>query len=107
MGRVHPIWWLNAALLAAAILVSTAVLDAAPVAQAHLPWYVLAVAVAACEMRPVVLQLGRSAHAFSLTEVPATMALIFASGPDFIAGLALGTTVAMVMARLPAIKVVF
>ena len=52
------------------------------------------------------LTFRRSAHAFTLTEVPAAMGLIFATGSNFIAGLAVGTAVAMLLARLPAIKAV-
>ena len=49
----------------------------------------------------------RSAHAFSLTEVLAALGLIFVSGSQYIVGLTVGTAVAMLLARLPAVKVVF
>jgi diguanylate cyclase (GGDEF)-like protein len=107
-GAVHPIWWLNAAMLAVATLLYLGPIDdARAITAPHLPWYLVAVAVAACELWPVKLHFRRSAHAFSLTDIPVTLALIFASGPQFIGGLAIGTAVAMAIARLPLIKLTF
>jgi diguanylate cyclase (GGDEF)-like protein len=103
---MHRIWWLNAALLIAALLVSTAVFGGPAIAHPLVPWYVLAAAVAACEVWPV-RPFPRSAHAFSLTEVPAAMGLIFATGTDYIVGLALGTAAAMILTRWPAVKTAF
>jgi len=105
--RPHPVWLLNAALLCAAVAVSAFVVGRDSLVDPQLPWLLLAAGVVACEVWPVKLTFRRGAHAFSLTEVPAALALIFATGSNLIAGLALGTAAAMLLARLPTIKVVF
>jgi diguanylate cyclase (GGDEF)-like protein len=108
VGAVHPIWWLNAVIVAAsAVAFVGPVGDTPRISAPHLPWYAIAGAIAVCELWPVNLHFRRSAHAFSLTDIPVTLALIFASGADLISGLALGTAVALIIARLPAIKLVF
>jgi diguanylate cyclase (GGDEF)-like protein len=105
---VHSVWWLNLAMIAVvAIAAPAAIGDATAISAPHLPWYAVAVAVAVCERWPVNLQFRRSAHAFSLTDIPVTLALVFASGPDLIAGVIVGTAVAMGLSRLPPIKLVF
>jgi diguanylate cyclase (GGDEF)-like protein len=102
------VWWLNAGMLAAAAAVFCGPIRDAPAASGpHLPWYVLAAAIAVSERWPVELNFRRSAHAFSLTDIPVTLALVFASGPHFMLGLVAGTVTAMALARLPAIKLVF
>ncbi len=54
MPRIHPVWWLNAAMYAAgALLLVTVVRGHPPIESPHLPWFVIALAIAACELRPV------------------------------------------------------
>ena len=108
LSAVHPIWCVNGALVAAAVaLVLGPIQAAAPIGSPQLSWFALAAVVAACELWPVNLQFRRSAHAFSLTDLPVALGLIFATGTDFIAGLAVGTVAALIIARLPLIKIVF
>jgi diguanylate cyclase (GGDEF)-like protein len=107
-AAVHPIWSLNLAILAVALaLYLGPVDDAAGISTPHLRWYVLAAVIAACELWPVRLHFRRSAHAFSLTDIPVTLALLFASGTDFITAVAVGTAIAMSITRLAPIKLVF
>jgi diguanylate cyclase (GGDEF)-like protein len=105
--RIHPVWWLNAAVLAATIAAATLVAGYEPVAGGGLPWWVLAVAIAVAERWPIELQFRRSSHSFSLTDIPLTLALLFATGPEALAAVACGSAVALGMRRLPPIKFVF
>src|SRR5947209_4531567 len=108
LGRIHPVWWLNAMLcLAAGALCFGPVAQYLPMASPHIPWWTLAVAVAICERSPVHFQFGRSAHSFSLTDIPLTLGCIFASGPGSAFRLTLGSCVAMGMRKVPPIKFVF
>ena len=59
------------------------------------------------ERWPVALEFRRSSHSFSLTDVPLTLALIFASGTHAFLAIFSGTVIALLLRRLPAIKFVF
>src|SRR5947209_10063477 len=108
LRRVHPVWGLNAAICTvAALLCFGPVAHFEPMASPHLPWWALAVAIAVCERWPVHFEFGRSAHSFSLTDIPLTLGCIFASGTGAIFGLTLGTAAAMAFRRLPPIKFIF
>jgi diguanylate cyclase (GGDEF)-like protein len=105
---VNRVWFLNLA-----IVIATAALLAGPVsgydaiAEPEIPWLLLALVVAATERWPVHLEFRRSAHSFSLTDVPMTIALIFCAGTAGVAAIAVGSAVALAFRRLPALKVVF
>jgi len=106
-GRVHTVWWLNAAVLTTTLGLVMLVAGYDRVADGGLPWWVLAVAIAATERWPVELQFRRSSHAFSLTDIPLTLALLFTTGPEALAAVACGSAVALGMRRMPAIKFAF
>jgi diguanylate cyclase (GGDEF)-like protein len=107
LARVHPVWWLNLAMIAVVIVFVGQVADATAISAPHFPWYVVAAGIAVSERWPVNLQFRRSAHAFSLTDIPVTLALIFASGHDLMVGVVAGSAVAMTLTRLPPIKLTF
>jgi diguanylate cyclase (GGDEF)-like protein len=107
MRSVHPVWWLNAALYAAAAVLLVTLAGHAPIESPHLPWFVIAAAIAACELRPVDLQFKRSSHAFSLADIPLTLALIFSTGADLMVGMAVGTAVGMSFRSMPMVKLAF
>jgi hypothetical protein len=50
---------------------------------------------------------GRSSHAFSLTDVTVTLALMFSSGADAVAGVTPGAGAALALRRLPPVKLAF
>jgi diguanylate cyclase (GGDEF)-like protein len=102
------VWWLNLVVCAAATAVAVDFVDGYP-ALAHpcLPWWLLAVAIAVCERWPVNLRFQRNSHSFSLTDIPFTLGLVFATGGAAIAGVLAGTGLAMALRRLPPIKWVF
>ena len=63
-------------------------------------WWVLGIIVFVTERWPVHLEFRRSAHSFSLTDVPLTLALIFATGTHAFVAVMAGTVVAMALRRL-------
>jgi diguanylate cyclase (GGDEF)-like protein len=108
LAAVHPVWWLNVAVCACAATLAARVVAMYPaIAEPHLSWWLLAIAVGICERWPVNLQFQRSSHSFSMTDIPVALGFLFASGADAIGGLVLGTAVAMLLRRLPLIKFVF
>src|SRR4051812_4521586 len=105
---VPPIWRLNTAILVAAgALLASVVGDLRPLEPAILPWWLLAGAIAMTERWPVNLEFRRSAHSFSLTDLPLTLSLMFLGGTEGFLAVALGGAVALYLRRLPAVKFVF
>ena len=79
-----------------------------PLATPHLPWWVVAMGFAAGELCVVHLEFRRSAHSFSLADVPMVLGLLFSSAPQLLAGALVGTGLVYVLhRRLPPIKVAF
>ena len=108
--RVSPavavsVYGLVLAALAAALFF-TSVKGEPPLDDPHLPWWVIAVAWAVAETCVVHLQFRRSAHSFSLADLPFIFGLLFASGGDFLAGALVGAAIAYAI-RLPPIKTLF
>src|SRR4051794_11618458 len=100
---VHPVWALNAVIVAvSALLVLGPVGEYAPIADADVPWWALIAIVAVTERWPVNLEFRRSAHSFSLTDVPLTLALLFTSGLVGVGVVAAGSAVALWFRKLPA-----
>ena len=74
----------------------------------HIPWWGLALGFLAAERCVVHLHFRRSAHSFSLGDLPLVFGLLFATPIDLvIAGLVGPIVVLLIDRRLPAIKVVF
>ena len=74
----------------------------------HIPWWALALGFAAAERAVVHLHFRRSAHSFTLADVPMVLGLIFASAPQLLIGAVLGSAVMWIVdRRLPPLKVVF
>ncbi|MFN8108695.1 MAG: EAL domain-containing protein [Thermoleophilia bacterium] len=108
LSGVRGVWVLNALIVAAAALLMAApVRHYAPVVDDIVPWWVLAAAIVVTERWPVNLEFRRSAHSFSLTDIPLTLALLFASGPHGVAAVTVGSLVALVLRGLPPVKLVF
>src|SRR4051794_29481904 len=102
---IEPVWWLNASIALGAVVLY--VCFARHYDAIHAPeiaWWVLAVVILITERYPVALEFRQSAHSFSLTDVPLTLALVFASGTHAFFAFFLGTLVALVMRRLPTVK---
>jgi diguanylate cyclase (GGDEF)-like protein len=102
------VWMLNGAMaVGCALLLLGPVRDYEAIADPELPWFLLAALVAATERWPVHLEFRRSAHSFSLTDVPVTLALVFCGGLAGVAAIAAGSAVALGLRRLPSVKFVF
>src|SRR4051794_23234723 len=78
-----------------------------PLDDPHLPWWAIAIGWAVAEACVVHLHFKRSAHSFSLADVPFVFGLTFASGTGFFVGALLGAGAASAARRLPPIKLFF
>jgi len=108
LRAIHPVWRLNVAISTAAVLLWLGPVNQyAPIAEPVLPWWLLALAIAVAETWPVNLEFRRSAHSFSLTDIPLTLGLLFSSGGDAVLGIVAGGALALAVCRLPPVKFVF
>jgi diguanylate cyclase (GGDEF)-like protein len=108
VDALSPVWILNGAIAAGCgLLLAGPVRGYDPIADPELPWFLLAAVVAATERWPVHLEFRRSAHSFSLTDVPVTLALLFCGGVAGVGAIAAGSVVALALRRLPPLKFVF
>jgi diguanylate cyclase (GGDEF)-like protein len=107
--RVHSVWFLNVAVLAATVaLFAGPVHGLPPLARPHLPWWAIAIAFALAERCVVHLHFRRGAHSFSLGDIPLVFGLIFCSAQSFTLGCLLGCgLVLLVDRRHPPVKFVF
>ncbi len=104
------VWALNAAIVTASVVLLAGPVQHLPPfdAPVHLPWWLLALGFLAAERCVVHLHFRRSAHSFSLGDLPLVFGLLFATPIDLVvAGLIGPIVVLLVDRRLPAIKVVF
>jgi hypothetical protein len=104
------VWSLNVAIVAASALLLAGPVQHLPEFEAgvHIPWWGLALGFLAAERCVVHLHFRRSAHSFSLGDLPLVFGLLFATPLDLvIAGLVGPIVVLLVDRRLPAIKVGF
>ena len=61
-----------------------------PAVDFHIPWFVLAIAVAAAELRVVEVHFRRESHAFSLSEFPAVVGMFFLGANDYLLAVLVG-----------------
>ena len=59
------------------------------------------------ERWPIELQFRRSTHAFTLTDIPLTLALVFATGTHAFFAVLAGLLVALLLRRMPPVKLAF
>src|SRR4051794_14297120 len=105
---MHPVWWLNAAVVAASgVLIATTVWGGGAFSGGRVPWWALALAVAVTERWPLHFEFRNSSYSHSLTDVPVTLALIFLGGPAAVLAVVAGTVPALIARRLAPIRVVF
>jgi diguanylate cyclase (GGDEF)-like protein len=116
----HPAWWSSLSgpkavwVLNALVGAGALVLFLGPAGRPsaletpHLDWWLLALAFFVAELCVVHLHFRRSAHSFSLADLPLVLGLLFASGHDLLIGGLIGTGLTLAFERrLPPIKVVF
>jgi diguanylate cyclase (GGDEF)-like protein len=104
-----PIWALNVCVAGAALaLYLGPVNDFSAVVGSYLPWWALALSFVVAERCVVHMQFRRSAHSFSLGDLPFVFGLLFASASDLVLGSLIGTAAVLLFdRRLPPIKLVF
>ena len=95
------VWALTAVLAAIALAIAAVELPAGPPAQAPvaLPWWVLAAAFYVTEAKVVHLHIGRSAHSFSMSEIPVVYGIFFFAPGQFIVARLIGAGLALVINR--------
>ena len=71
--------------------------QAGPVVDFHIPWPVLALAVAVAELRVVDVHFRRETHSFSLSEFPAVVGIFFLSPGDYLAAVIVGSATALLI----------
>jgi diguanylate cyclase (GGDEF)-like protein len=79
----------------------------AAVSTPHVPWWAVAIGFAVAEACVVHLQFQRSAHSFSLADIPFVFGLVFASGDSFLLGALIGTALVYAARRLAFVKLAF
>jgi diguanylate cyclase (GGDEF)-like protein len=112
-ARLRPlgssIWALNVCVAGAALaLYLGPVNDLPAVVGSYLSWWTLALAFVVAERCVVHMQFRRSAHSFSLGDLPLVFGLLFADAGTLVFGSLVGTAVVLLFdRRLPPIKLVF
>jgi diguanylate cyclase (GGDEF)-like protein len=91
----------------AVVLFLTGVEGKQPLADPHLPWWAIAAGFVVAEACVVHVEFRRSAHSFSLADIPFVFGLAFSSGDDFLAGALLGTGIVYAFRRLAPVKFAF
>src|SRR4051812_16906744 len=79
-----------------------------PHADPHLSWWAVALGFAFAEICVVHVRFRRSAHSFSLADLPFVFGLVFASGDAFVVGALIGTLIVHgLVRRLEVVKLAF
>src|SRR5690349_9622615 len=73
--------------------------NATPHGEPHLPWWGVALGFAAAELCVVHVRFRRSAHSFSLADLPFVFGLVFATGDDFVLGALVGHAIVLGLIR--------
>ena len=95
------VWALAVVLAAIALALAAVELSAGPPAQAPvaLPWWLLAAVFYVTEAKVVHLHIGRSAHSFSMSEIPVVYGIFFFAPWEFIVARLIGAGLALVINR--------
>ncbi len=108
LASIEPVWGLNAVLAALAVVLFVGFIEnLAPLQSPAVPWWAIAALVLATERWPVELHFRRSSHSFSLTDIPLTLALVFASGDGAVLGIVAGIVLAFGLRRMAPVKFAF
>jgi diguanylate cyclase (GGDEF)-like protein len=108
VSRVSAVWLLTIGITAvAAGLHAAFVAGTQPLDTPRLAWWVIALGVILAEVCVVHLEFRRSAHSFSLADIPIVFGLIFSTGNGLVLGVLAGSAVVYAARRLPLIKLAF
>jgi diguanylate cyclase (GGDEF)-like protein len=106
---LNPVWWLNVLIAGAALaLFLSSADDFRALRGGDLRWWTLALGFFLGERFVVHVHFRRSAHSFSLGDVPLVFGLLFAASADLVVGALVGTAATLMVDRkLPPIKLAF
>jgi diguanylate cyclase (GGDEF)-like protein len=109
LASSRPIWVMNFLLAASAVALFLGPVDwPKALIGSYLPWWSLAIGFLVAERCVVHLHFKRSAHSFSLGDIPLVFGLLFASAHDLVIGTLIGTSLVLILdRRLPLIKLIF
>jgi diguanylate cyclase (GGDEF)-like protein len=95
------IWLLTGSVIAVASVIYVLALrgQPGPLVDFHIPWPVLAFAVAVAELRVVEVHFRRETHSFSLSEFPAVVGLFFLSPGEYLSALLVGSAAALIVGQ--------
>src|SRR6266850_80071 len=95
------VWALTVVLSIVAVLLASLELPAGQPAQPPvvIPWWVLAGIFFLTEAKVVHLHIGRSAHSFSMSEIPLVYGLFFFRPAEFIVARLIGSALALIISR--------
>ena len=93
--------------VAAAAIFVTQLQGEPALSEPHLPWWAIAAGWVIFESCVVHLQFRRSAHSFSLADLPFVFGMLFATADGFLLGAVIGSAIAYALRRLPLIKCAF
>jgi diguanylate cyclase (GGDEF)-like protein len=107
--RAAAVWlWVLALTGVATAVYLVGVHGRAPLVTPHLPWWAVAIGFLVAEVCVVHIHFRRSAHSFSLADVPFVFGLVFAGGDAFVLGALAGAGVAWVLhRRMAVVKLAF
>jgi diguanylate cyclase (GGDEF)-like protein len=81
--------------------------DIRPLSTPHVPWWAIALGFVVTEACVVHIEFRRSAHSFSLADVPFVFGLVFAGSDALVLGAVVGSAVVYAWRRLPPVKLAF
>jgi diguanylate cyclase (GGDEF)-like protein len=95
------IWLLTGLLAAFATMIYLLLLRGQPGPRVdfHIPWPVMAFAVAVAELRVVEVHFRRETHSFSLSEFPAVVGMFFLSPGEYLSALLVGSAAALIIGQ--------
>ena len=108
LAAVERVWWLSAFTGALAVAMYLLWIRHEDTIQSpEIAWWALALMVGVTERWPIELQFRRATHAFTLTDVPLTLALVFATGTHAFFAVLAGFLVGAVLRRMSPVKLAF
>ena len=101
-------WWLSAVIAALAVaLYLLWIRDEEAIQRPEIAWWAIGVMVVVTERWPIELQFRRASHAFTLTDIPLTLALVFTTGTHAFFAVLAGLLVALALRQMPPVKLAF
>jgi diguanylate cyclase (GGDEF)-like protein len=108
LSDTGAVWLLTGAIAAAAVILHVAfVAGTQPLDDPELSWWMIALGVIVAEVCVVHIAFRRSAHSFSLADIPIVFGLVFATGDQLVFGALAGSVIVYAARRQTPIKLCF